>query len=96
MFSLTGQHYIRRTLLWVITVVLWCGLICGAGASGFTTDPNAINQAAQSVLMLEVYNSKGIHFASGTGFVAFDSKTLVTNYHVIEDGSYLIGITDND
>ena len=64
-------------------------------AGGFSQDPAAVEKAAKSVLMLEVYGSDGYAFATGSGFVAFDSGTLVTNYHVVEDGAWMIAYSDD-
>jgi len=64
-------------------------------AGGFSQDPAAVERAAKSVLMLEVYGSDGYAFATGSGFVAFDSGTLVTNYHVVEDGAWMIAYSDD-
>ncbi len=60
----------------------------------FTEDPDAIENAADSVFMLEVYGSNRQKMAIGSGFLAFDEKLLVTNYHVIEDAAYIIAISD--
>lgn len=87
---------IKRLAAVVITLVLCCAFAVGGSATGFSADYEAIDEAAQSVLMLEVYNSLGTMIATGSGFVCYDSKTLVTNYHVIENGSYLMGVTDTD
>lgn len=91
------QSAINRTIRFIIIALLvcFCALPINALASGFSSDSAAMNKAAESVLMLEVYNSKGNCIATGSGFVAFNSSTLITNYHVIEDGSYIIANTDD-
>lgn len=60
----------------------------------FQNDYEAIDRAAQSVFLLEVYNEKAQMIATGSGFLAFDSSTLVTNEHVIEDAAYIIAHSD--
>ncbi len=55
----------------------------------FSGDPDAIEEAALSVVMLNVYDRDGHLQATGSGFVLFDERTVVTNYHVIE-GSYAV------
>ncbi len=65
------------------------------GEYSFSDDADAIEKAADSVFMLEVYSYNHQKFATGSGFVAFDSSTLITNYHVIEGGSYVIAISDD-
>ncbi len=67
-----------------------------ACAEGFHTNPSAIDEAANSVLYIEVFDRKGNMLATGSGFCAFDANTLVTNHHVIEDSSYLIVYTDDN
>lgn len=61
----------------------------------FSDDADAIESAANSVFMLEIYSSSNQRIAVGSGFVAFDSSYLITNYHVIEGGSYIIAISDD-
>lgn len=65
-----------------------------ASAGGFSSDPDAVEKAAKSVLMLEVMHD-GEVIATGSGFVAFDNKTLVTNYHVIEDADMIFAQSDD-
>ena len=61
----------------------------------FSTDPDAIEQAAKSVLMIEVYDKDAELMATGSGFVAFNNRTLVTNYHVIENADWMIANSDD-
>ena len=76
-----------------MTMLLWLGT--AIADSGFAGDTEAINRAAKSVVMLEVYNAWGSCFATGSGFMAFNNSTLITNYHVIDGGSYVIANTDD-
>ncbi len=64
-------------------------------AGGFSDDPDRIELAAQSVLMLEIYDQNDELIATGSGFVAFDGSTLITNEHVIEGGDIIIGYSDS-
>lgn len=66
-----------------------------ANADGFSNDPDEIEKAAKSVLKLEVYDFFGRMIKTGSGFVAFDNNTLVTNYHVIENSSKIIANSDD-
>ena len=52
----------------------------------------SIPDLAQSVLYLEIYDGDGLLLGSASGFL-FDEKTLVTNYHVIQDACYLSAFT---
>ena len=81
------------TLLLAASLLL-CPAITYADYS-FSADADAIEKAADSVFMLEVYSYNNRMIATGSGFVAFDSSLLVTNYHVIEGGSYVIAISDD-
>ena len=64
--------------------------------SGFMDNPDAVEKAANSVFMLEVYSADHHKIGVGSGFLAFDSHIMVTNYHVIEGGSYLVAISDDN
>ena len=61
----------------------------------FSNDPDAVEKAADSVFMLEIYDANNRKIASGSGFVIFQSSIMATNYHVIEDGAYVIAISDD-
>ncbi|MBE7004200.1 MAG: trypsin-like serine protease [Ruminococcaceae bacterium] len=52
-------------------------------------DPWSVEKAAKSVLYLEIYDDADNIIATASGFVCFNSTTVVTNYHVI-DGAYII------
>lgn len=77
-------------LLAVLLAALFISRPCAlAQQTAFHEDYAAIDRAAQSVVLLEVYDQTEKLVATGSGFVAFDNQTVVTNYHVIE-GAYLI------
>ena len=65
------------------------------GAKPFSTDYEAINEAAQSMFLVEVYGANDTVLGTGSGFIAFDEHYFVTNHHVIEDAKYLIVVDDN-
>lgn len=89
----------KRNVL-LASIVLFTSSICFivkpvfAGLR-FSEDVEAINRTAKSVLMLEVFDNNGRYIGTGSGFVAFNNSTLVTNYHVIEDGHYINANTDD-
>lgn len=64
-------------------------------ANDYIDDSDAIERTADSVFMLETYSLENQQIAIGSGFLAFDHHLLVTNYHVIEDASYVIAISDD-
>ncbi len=78
------------TLLLVIALLPLAAL----AETEFTRDVAAINEAVKSVLLLEVYDDSDELIATGSGFVAFNSRTLVTNHHVIEGADLIIAYSD--
>ena len=93
------MHYLRRRIQYIpVFLLLAVFLMQPAAVLGeysFSDDADAIERAADSVFMLEVYASGNQKIAVGSGFVAFDSSLLVTNYHVIEGGAYIIAVSDD-
>ncbi|MBQ2700998.1 MAG: trypsin-like peptidase domain-containing protein [Clostridia bacterium] len=77
-------------ILFIICLMVWP---LGVQAD-FTTDSNAIEKAAQSVLMLACSNKDG-SISTGSGFVAFNSQTLVTNCHVMDEAKEIVASDDN-
>ena len=61
----------------------------------FSNDPDAIESASESVVQLFVYDKSDNLIAKGSGFIAFNSQTIITNYHVIEHG-YKIEFSGNE
>ena len=61
----------------------------------FSNDPDAVEKAADSVFLLEIYDAYNRKIASGSGFVIFQSTIMATNYHVIEDAAYVIAVSDD-
>lgn len=52
----------------------------------FSENSEAIAEAEASVVMVYCYDYEGNLSATGSGFIAYDDMTVVTNYHVIEEG----------
>jgi len=86
----------KRLAAALLAVSLLCAVFPGlAGRVPFREDYAGINQAAASVLMLWVYDVEQKGFvATGSGFVAFDGSTLITNYHVLEGGEHVLAESD--
>lgn len=94
--SETSQHYKDEALLWKPeSDDTSAETSSSEKITSFQTDYEAIDRAAQSVFLLEVYDEKAQLIATGSGFLAFDNGTLVTNEHVIEGGSYVIAYSDH-
>jgi S1-C subfamily serine protease len=66
-----------------------------AGRSDGALSGKELAALSESVLILYVYDESGELLQTGSGFIAFDSDTLVTNYHVIA-GGYSITACDDD
>lgn len=83
----------------MLCLAVMVSLVCIQGAAGaeysFSSDPDAVEKAADSVFLLEVYDARNRKIASGSGFVVFQPSVMATNYHVIEDGAYLIAVSDD-
>ena len=77
----------------LVSVLLF--ICCAPACAGFSSDPDALEAAAKSVLMLEIYDDDYNLIATGSGFIAFNEYTLVTNYHVIEDAASILAISDD-
>ena len=84
---------LRKLVLWSLVFSMFFGAVGARAASGFSGDPVAVEKAAQSVLMLEVYN-QGELIATGSGFVAFGRDMLVTNSHVIDGADEILAKSD--
>ena len=75
--------------------ILSCLSISLAAEYSFSEDADAVEEAANSVFMLEVYSSQSQKIGVGSGFIALDDSLLVTNYHVIDGGAYVVAISDD-
>ena len=60
----------------------------------FSDDTYAIETADASVVTIFCYDYEGKLAATGSGFVAFNSKTIITNYHVMTS-AYTCKISTN-
>ena len=99
-FRLRGDSMIRHTgkpvLVFSLILFLLCACAPACSEYSFTEDADAIERAADSVFMLEVYSAYNQKTGVGSGFVAIENGLLITNYHVIEDGAYLLAISDDN
>ena len=78
----------RKKAGWFIGVATGVVALIVAAILIFTSTPFAENAAAievadASVVTIFCYDYDGNLAATGSGFVAFDSKTIITNYHVM-------------
>jgi S1-C subfamily serine protease len=84
---------LKKLAVWPLLFSIFLGAVGAHAAAGFSDDPVAVEKAAQSVLMLEVFNH-GKLLATGSGFVAFQSNMLVTNSHVIDGADSILAMSD--
>ena len=80
-----------------LAICMFCLLFVISSVATGDSGKKSISDAAKSVLKIAVYekNSDIEPFATGSGFIAINKATLITNYHVIEDAAVIIGF-DND
>lgn len=88
-----GISMLRKFVVWSLMFSVLFGMTSARAAAGFSGDPVAVEAAAQSVLMLEVY-SRGELIATGSGFIAFADDMLVTNSHVIDGADSILAKSD--
>lgn len=82
----------KNVLCLILVLVMINGSLAIAG--GFSTNPQAINDACLSVVKLEIYNEDDERIATGSGFVAFSNDLIVTNCHVIANAARIIAYSD--
>lgn len=84
-------------LTYFLSMMIFLLLQSGSAAAeySFSSDADAVERAADSVFMLEVYDARSNRIAVGSGFVIFRPDLMATNYHVIEDGAYIVAVGDD-
>ncbi len=85
----------KKTLILVLCITFLLPLHGLSQAFSFLQDYDAIEKASDSVLFIEVYNHGKDLIGTGSGFLAFNNQTFITNYHVIENSTN-IKIYDED
>jgi len=66
-----------------------------AGNATFLSDPEKIERAAASVVLLEVFDANGNKIGTGSGFAMGEPAVLVTAAHVIRNMDYMIAWRDD-
>lgn len=100
--QLTFKNRVAFGIVVAIMCVLLIGVACWVVQDqlkteketivSFSDDPEAIEQASQSVVKVFCYDHSGQEIAIGSGVMLFHNDMVVTNYHVIED-SYAVKIS---
>ena len=95
-----------KKAVWIIGVAVACIAVIAAvlilfsqgvfkaKPQPFSEDTAAIEAADASVVTIFCYDHNGELAATGSGFIAFDGKTVVTNYHVMTS-AYTCKISTN-
>lgn len=89
----------RSILMVVFALVAIVGVVVSFGLlNGFDHKLSAsrIAKLSDSVLILYVYDKNHDLISTGSGFVVNDGKTIITNYHVIDQGCYVEAVSEND
>lgn len=87
--------YIFLILICVLVLVV-IGLLANSMFSPFSKNITAIEKATASVVKIICYDHEGNESATGSGFIAFDNQTVITNYHVMEEAYTCKVSTDED
>ncbi len=80
----------------IIAISVIVGIIVYRCLLPFSKNAVAISKAEASVVKIICFDHMNNEIASGSGFIAYDDRTVITNYHVMED-AYICKIsTDQD
>lgn len=104
--SITPKKKSKKAL-WIALAAVACCLVAvaaflllGDGSNGitepvaFSQNSSAIEAADASVVKIYCYDYDGNLAATGSGFIAFDGKTVITNHHVMTS-AYTCKISTN-
>lgn len=72
-----------RRLIFPLLLCMWPVLALGQTQSASTTGGAIYKKASPAVVTIELYDSKGEVFKSGSGFIVSPEGAILTNYHVI-------------
>ena len=86
----------KRTASLFVTGIVICCCIIGLSACDRKLNHEEITQLTKAVLQINVYDEEKNMISSGSGFCLYDSQTLVTNYHVIENGHSVVAVSEDN
>ena len=79
----------KQVLAW-LCAVLMAALPAACGAEdGFACSPERIEAAADSVVLVEVFDRNGERISAASGFAAFEPAVLVTAWHAVENMAWM-------
>ena len=82
-----------KRIIVFLTLITTLLMLCSCRSKPFSDDPDAMAEVSASILTIDVYDKSDNLLSTGSGFVAFGSDSVVTNFHVI-DGAYRIVVID--
>lgn len=85
-----SKKLIIGALIPLITIALAVFLLLYPFDGNFSDNPDAIQEAANSVVKIYMYDINGVSTGTGSGFAAFDDGIIVTNHHCIEENVHSI------
>lgn len=88
--SVSMKKVLIPLLVILIIAAIAAILTINSFTRSFSDDPDAIKEAAESVVTLYMYDANGVNFASSSGFAAFDNDIIITNHHCIQGNVYSI------
>ena len=81
--KLKTNHGHRKILVFTLLMFI---LIVGALGGLFFYNSKRVDLVAKSVVKVHCYDEDGEEIATGSGFIAYDRETIITNYHVLAAG----------
>jgi hypothetical protein len=73
----------RKILVIAVLIIV---LILGAVGGLLFFNSKRVDLVAKSVVKVHCYDENGEEIATGSGFIAYDRETFITNYHVLAAG----------
>lgn len=87
----------RKTIVYILCVIFALfPLFHSVSEGAFLQNPDAIEDAIRSMLFIVVFDENSEVIGLGSGFIAFDSRTVITNHHVIKDAAFIMASDEND
>lgn len=77
----------------IISIILIASFVVGLY---FYQSGDVVEKLSKSVVLLEVYDDENEMIATGSGYFIYDDRTIVTNYHVIEDAYSITALSENN
>lgn len=87
----------KKTIVYILCIIFALFPLFHSLSEGtFLQNPDAIEDAIRSMLFIVVFDENSEVIGLGSGFIAFDSRTVITNHHVIKDADFIMASDEND